>query len=193
MRKFDIECELSLGWSHSGMVTAKGKSYVELTDEEVDVLVNLIREKGTTDVEKLDLREKHPTLYDKLDEAYYKMTYKAEELHWLIEGIRYFEYDEEKVIKYCEENCGYEFVPEIPGNTSLHFDDILFKAIKENKHFKSQDFSKWLPNYLRSINSEEACDFMYSHLNASVDMDDDVNYVVEIPQAIIAMSNDRDE
>lgn len=29
MRKFDIECEHSQGWSHSGFVTAKGKSYVE--------------------------------------------------------------------------------------------------------------------------------------------------------------------
>lgn len=119
------------------------------------------------------------------------MTYKVEELHWLIAGIRYFVYDEEKVIKYCEDNCGYEFVPKIPGNTSQDFDDMLFKVCKENKDLKSQDFNKWLSNYLRSINSEEACNFMYSHLNASVDMDDDVNYVVEIPQAIIDMSNDR--
>ena len=47
MAKFDIECEQSLGWAHSGEVTAKGKSGVDLTDEEVNVLVNLIREKGT--------------------------------------------------------------------------------------------------------------------------------------------------
>ena len=47
-----------------------------------------------------------------------------------------------------------------------------------------RDFSNWLLDYLKSINVEEACDFMYSHLNAYVDMDD-VNYVVSIPQAII--------
>ena len=88
MAKFEIEYEQSLGLSHSGEVTAKGKSFVELTDEEVEVLVSLIREKGTTDVEILELREKHPALYDKLDEAYHKMAYKAEELHWLITSLR---------------------------------------------------------------------------------------------------------
>ena len=79
MAKYEIECEQSLGWSHSGEEIAKGKGFVELTDEEVEVLVNLIREKGTTDVEMLELKEKHPTIYDKLDEGYHKMAYKAEE------------------------------------------------------------------------------------------------------------------
>ena len=34
MTKFEIECEQSLGWSHSGEVTTNGKSNVELTDED---------------------------------------------------------------------------------------------------------------------------------------------------------------
>ena len=55
MAEFEIECEKSLGWSHSGEVIIKCKSTVDLTDEEVKVLVNLIREKGTADVEKLEL------------------------------------------------------------------------------------------------------------------------------------------
>lgn len=194
--KFEIECEQSLGWSHSGEVTAKGKSFVELTDEEVTVLVNLIREKRTTDVEMLELREKHPALYDKLDKAYYKMAYKAEELHWLIEGLEYdeFEYDDEKVIKYCEENCGYEFVPKIddaPDTISPEYIAALLEMYKEDMNKKRWDFRNWLPNYLRSINLEEACDFMYNHLNASIEMDD-VDYVVGIPQAIIDMAKVND-
>ena len=32
-----------------------------------------------------------------IDKAFHKMADKAEELHWPIASIRYFEYDEEKV------------------------------------------------------------------------------------------------
>lgn len=46
-----------------------------------------------------------------------------------------------------------------------------------------QFFSNWLPDNLRSIDIEEACDFIHSHLNPTLEMDD-VNYVVGIPQAI---------
>lgn len=193
MAKFEIECEQSLGWSHYGEETAKGKSTVELTDEEVNVLVNLIREKGTTVVKKLNLRKKYPAIYDKLDEAYHNLAFKAEELYWLIDGFGngYYEYDEEEVIKYCEENCGYEFVPKldfVPDNVSPEFIASMLEGLKEDMDWKRGDFCKWLPDYLRSINIEEACDFMYSHLNAEIEMDDDVNYVVGIPKAIIDMA-----
>lgn len=193
MAEFEIEYEQSLGWSHSGEVTIKCKSTVDLTDEEVKVLVNLIREKGTADVEKLELMKIHPALYEKLDEAYYYMVYKAEEFHWLMHGLEsgYFEYDVDKVMQFCEENCGYEFVPTIdnvPDYIGSDFIAALLEVRKENMDFKRQDFCKWLPNYLHSIDIEEACDFINSHLNPTLEMDDDVDYVVGIPQAIIEMA-----
>lgn len=192
MAKFEIECEQSLGWSHSGEVTTKGKSTVELSDEEVKMLVNLIREKGTADVKKLKLRKIHPALYKKLDEAYHNMAYKAEEFHWLMHGLEsgYFDYDLDKVMQFCEENCGYEFVPtvdNVPDNIGSDFIAAILEMRKEDMDFKMEDFSKWLPDYLRSIDIEEACDFINSHLNPTLEMDD-VNYVVGIPQAIIEMA-----
>lgn len=196
MAKFEIECEQSLRWSHYGEETAKGKGTVELTDEEVNVLVNLIREKGTANVKKLKLKKMHPAIYEKLDEAYHNLAYKTEELYWLIDGFGngYYEYDDAEVIEYCEENCGYEFVPKIdnvPDNVSSEFIATLLKLRKEDLDYKREDFCKWLPNYLRSIDIEEACDFMYSHLNAEIEMDDDVDYVVGIPQAIIDMAKNN--
>ena len=189
MALYSIESEQFLGMSHSGAVTVNGESTVELSDEEVDILVKLIKEKNTSDVEKLDLKNLHPAIYEKLDKAYHKLAYKTEEFHWLINGFENgcYEYDDEKVIKYCEENCGYEFVPKIenvPDNISPDFIAALIEIRKESMEWKMRDFSNWLLDYLKSINVEEACDFMYSHLNAYVDMDD-VNYVVSIPQAII--------
>lgn len=198
MANFEIECEVSLGLSHYGEVTENGKGSVELTDEETEVLINLIREKKTTDVNVMGLKESHPAIYEKLDKAYHKLAYKTEELHWLINGFEngYFEYDLDEVMKYCEEHCGYEFVLKkdiLPDNVSPEFIATFLEVFKDNADFKRQDFCKWLPDYLSGINIEEACDFMYSHLNAEVDMDDDVNYVVGIPPAIIDMSNGRGE
>jgi hypothetical protein len=97
--------------SHHGAVTVNGESAVELSDEEVDILVKLIQEKNSTDVGDLDLVTLHPDIYKKLDEAYSDMAYRAEEIHWLWEGYNngYFEYDSEKLMDYCEKELGFEF------------------------------------------------------------------------------------
>jgi hypothetical protein len=59
MAEYKIECEQFLGFSHSGSVTTSGESTIELSDEEVATLVQLIREKGTTDVGELGLETSH--------------------------------------------------------------------------------------------------------------------------------------
>ena len=69
MAEYKIECEQFLGISHSGGVYTNGESTVELTDEEVTTLLQLIRQKGTTDVDKIDLETTHPQLYAKLDKG----------------------------------------------------------------------------------------------------------------------------
>ena len=87
MALYSIESEQCLGMAHfGGAVTVNGESAVELSDEEVDILVQLIKEKDTTDVDELDIATSHPSLYEKLDNAYREMAYDAEELHWLWEG-----------------------------------------------------------------------------------------------------------
>ena len=53
MALYSIESEQCLGMSHSGAVTVNGESAVELSDEEVDILVKLIKEKDSTDVKEL--------------------------------------------------------------------------------------------------------------------------------------------
>ena len=71
MALYSIESEQCLGMSHSGAVTVNGESAVELSDEEVDILVKLIKEKDSTDVKDLDLKHLHPDIYEKLDDDYY--------------------------------------------------------------------------------------------------------------------------
>ena len=190
MALYSIESEQCLGMSHSGAVTVNGESAVELSDEEVDILVKLIKENDTTDVEELDLENLHPTIYNKLDDAYRDMAYDAEEMHWLWEGYNngYFEYDIDELMEYCEKELGfsYEFKPE------EYFDEDDLEYYKEYpesyedeiEEAKNDAFSEWLDDYVNGLGDDEARDFFYNHMNADLDMDN-VEYTVGIPQAII--------
>ena len=81
--KIDIENGICLGISHSGAVMTEETGILELDDNEVSLLINIIKEKKNCDVDELEIEESHPDLYEKRRQAYYDMAYKAEELHWL--------------------------------------------------------------------------------------------------------------
>lgn len=86
MALYSIENDTCLGISHSGAVNVESEGYVELSDEEVAKIVELIRKEGTSDIKELRLEEIYPDIYKELDDAYYKIVYSAEEMHWLWEG-----------------------------------------------------------------------------------------------------------
>lgn len=190
MALYSIESEQFLGISHSGAVTVNGESAVELSDEEVDILVKLIRENDTTDVEELGIEESHPQLYEKLDDAYRSMAYDAEELHWLWEGYEssYFEYDADQLMDYCEKNLGFsfDFKPE------EFFDEDELEDYKEDPETfedqideaKSDAFYEWLDDYVHSLSDDDVKDFFYQRMNADLELDN-VSYTVEIPAGVV--------
>ena len=191
MALYSIESEQCLGMSHSGAVTVNGESAVELSDEEADILVKLIKEKDSTDVEELDLKNLHPDIFDKLDKAYYKMAYDAEEMHWLWEGYEngYFEYDIDELMEYCEKNLDYTFEFDPEEYFDSEYDIEEYKEDPESYEdevydAKCQDFQEWLSDYVSGLSDDEARDFFYNHMDADLNLDD-VDYTVEIPQAII--------
>ena len=51
MALFEIDVECFLGISHCGCVTVENHGTVDLSDEDVNLLVALIRDKGTDNVE----------------------------------------------------------------------------------------------------------------------------------------------
>ena len=69
MGTYDFDCSSFLGMSHCGSVTADGTGSVELTDDEVAALVALMKEKDSSDVEEIGLKEALPEIYEKLDAA----------------------------------------------------------------------------------------------------------------------------
>lgn len=181
---FSIETDKCLGMSHTGAVTIEGESTVELTDDEVNTLVQLIREKHTTDVNELKLRDSHPALYEKLFDAYYQMAYDAEEEHWLWVGFSngYFDYSIDEVKAYCKEHCGYVF----ERDEEDYYDGDVFD---EDRYEEDEDeyFNSWLEDYVYGLSWPEARNFFYDHLHADLDLDD-IEFTVEIPAGIIALT-----
>lgn len=175
MAQYDIQSESCLGMSHSGAVYADGEGTIELSDDEVKTLVDLIREKKSTNVKDLGLEENHPELFKKLDEAYYDVAYTAEEMHWLWEGYynNYYEYEEDELMDYCEKSCGFKF-----------------EGDNDDEYARSQAFNEWLDDYLTGLSDEDARRFFYDHMGVSMDMSD-VEYTVGIPAAIIKMAEEK--
>lgn len=188
MAEYKIECEQCLGISHSGAVYTNGESTVELSDEEVATLVQLIREKDTTDVEQLGLKTSHPDLYKKLDDAYGDMARHAEYMHWLWEGYEngYYEYDEDELMAYCERECGFSF--EYDEDEYLDDDEQLDE--EQMGYAKSDAFRSWLDDYVRSLSDDDAADFFNEHMDAGVEVDD-VEYTVAIPDDIIQKAKEQ--
>lgn len=185
MAFYRIENELDLGMSHSGAVVIDGESTVELTDEDVEILVNLIREKHSINVRKLGINAMYPELYEKLDDAYRQLAYDTEATHWLWHGYYngYYRYDSYDLKCYCKANCGFHF--EYDESDFVDDDDIFDDELFENAEDKA--FEDWLDDYVHSLSDKEARDFFYSHMNAELDLDY-VDYTVEIPEEIIKMA-----
>lgn len=190
MALYSIESEQHLGTPHSGTATDKGDRAVELSDEEVDILVKLIKEKGTTDVEELDLENLYPDIYENLRDAYRDMAHDAKEMELLWKGFYsgFFDCDFYELMDYCEKNLGFYFFL----NPKDYFSDEELAYFKENPESyeeivdeaKSEAFGDWLIDYVFDLPDDEAREFFYEHMDAKLNMDD-VEYTVGIPQTII--------
>jgi hypothetical protein len=187
MGTYDFDCSSFLGMSHYGSVTADGTGTVELTDEEVAALVALMKEKDSSDVEEIGLKEALPEIYEKLDAAFHEAAFNAEKDHWLWEGYHngYYEYDSYELMEYCEANCGFTY--EFDEEEYLDEDGELDEdAIDEAK---LEAFEEWLDDYLIGLDKEECHRFFEEQMHAELDCDEmGCEYEIEIPQAIIDMA-----
>ena len=188
MALYSIENDTCLGISHSGAVNVESEGYVELSDEEVAKIVELIRKEGTSDIKELRLEEIYPDIYKELDDAYYKIAYSAEEMHWLWEGYYdgYYEYDDEELIAYCAENCGFNFEyneEDYIKEGELDEDTLYYDKIDA--------FKEWLDDYVNGLDDKDVKDFFYNHMKADLNPDD-IAYEVAIPEEIIEMAEKKD-
>lgn len=186
MPTINILTENSLGFSHSGEVIAYGEGVIELTDEQVQQLVSLIRENnGETDVKKLQLEEKFPEIYEILEEAFREVARNAEYNHWVIEGYEngWYDVDTEEMITKCEEKYGFKFEYDTEdyldddGNID---EDMLYDA-------KADAFFEWVEEHRIGLSEDDEVAFLSDVFGLEPDVDD-VYYEVEIPADIVKMA-----
>lgn len=189
MPKFEIDVDICLGFSHCGGVYNDGYGEVELTDEEVEHLVNLMKEKDTSEVEELDLETSLPEIYKKLDEAYGAIANKAEEEHWLDEGYYHLEchnYDDVDMIAFLKEKDAWNFEydeEEFKDESGELDEEALFDAECEYLHQEALD------DYLGGLQGEERYDFLRNKVGIDVDMSFAVSdYEIEIPSEIVSLA-----
>lgn len=187
MANFDFNCTSYLGFSHCGSITAEGYGSINLSDEEVATLINLINEKGTTNVEKLDLKTISPDLFQKLDEAYHQAAQEATINHWYMEGFYEgcYEYDTEELMDFCTENHGFIF--EYNEDDYLDDDGELDEDTLYDDKYDA--FTEWLASFVESLDQPERIKFLIEHLNAEVDLTDlELDYTVEIPRGVVELA-----
>lgn len=184
MAQFDFCSTSFLGISHCGTVTAEGYGTIELSDEEVAILVNLIKEKGTTDVSELELEKVHPELFNKLDEAYREAALSATIDHWYMEGFNdgCYEYDIYELMEYCKVH--HDFVFEYDEEDYLDEDGEIDEDVLCDDEMNA--FTEWLEDLIYSMGSPDRIRFMTEHMNADIDMSEiELDYCVEIPGGVL--------
>lgn len=204
MPTFSIETETILGISHSGEIVAEGEGTVELTDEEVQQLIELIRENGgETDVEKLELEEKYPEIYETLDEAYREAASEAAFRHWMIEGYECNYFDEPDDFMEAVEAAGlFKFEPSAEQIEQQFREDY---GLEDGDEIDPDDLEDYLEDakcdafydcvneYYNSLDEDGRVAFIERfYADALNDWDSsNVDYEVDIPPAIIEMAEDE--
>ena len=194
-KTFKISIENSLGFSHYGEVVAYGNGEVEFTDEEVQQLVDLIRENGgETDVDKLHLEECLPDIYDYLDETYRDLAWRTVYNHWVVEGYEngYYE-DTEDAIEKAEAEYGFVF----------EFDEAAYRS--ENEYDEDEEidedeledaasearenaFFEWVEARRSTLEPDQEASFLSDLFGLEPEIVDGVEYTVEIPEEIVKMA-----
>lgn len=199
MPTFNIYNEHSLGFTHYGEVRVEGQGTVELTDEEVQKLVDLICENnGCTDIKELKLEERYPDIYETLREAHHDVAYRAEYNHWVIEGYEngYYEIDDEDPIEKCEREYGFQYTFDLEKYVEEHgYDPEEVKSIEDIDEYELEDdklnaFDNWVEEYRKTLNEDEDADFLAYVFEINVEVDN-VDYEVEIPNEIVRMAEEK--
>ena len=186
--KITIDEDLCLGYSHCGSVCANAYGEFEMADADVETLVALIREKGTTDINELGIEQSHPTIYDLLEKEIYKIYQIAVTAHFIREEINdYFEYDD-GVIDYCIQKYGFD--PDEECEDEDYGDEEYEDEEEEYEAKLHSRFVNWISFYAETLSDKELVDFNSDTVNIAVDFYAD-EFALEIPRQIIDLAGVR--
>jgi len=201
MPLFNIFTETPPGVTLSREVYVSGDDYVELSDTEVQQLVNLIRENnGATDVDELELEKRFPEIYEKLDDVCRDIAHRAAYYEMVIDGYEngWYDVDMEDAISKCEEKYGFKCVFDLDKIIEDYYDgeadDInSIEDIDEDTLYdvKMEAFEDWIGKYRKTLkDEEEEASFLEDVFELEPEVDN-VDYEVVIPADIIKMSKEH--
>ena len=154
-----------------------GESVLELTDEEVNTLVELIKTHGgETDIESLELEEKYPRIYDAFHEAFIQPVAYDGSLQWAIDGYRYSYFDipgDESIMDEIEAEGFFKFEYDeedyLDEEGNLLEDDLMedkcvawreyFDELPREKQFEFLD--RFYKDYIYDYDTQELTGDMY--------------------------------
>ena len=188
---FSIDEDVCMGVSHVGGITEPGEGYVELTDEEVNKLVTLMKSKNSHDVKELELKTLYPEIFEKLDSAYYEMAANAEEEHWLNWGY----YNSE-----CHNFEPADMIEFLISKGTWHFEQDEEDFLDENGEPDEDAFIEAqneymyeaMDEYYCSVSGDESKDFLRNIVGIDVDLSF-IEYEVKIPEEIIDMAFEEND
>lgn len=191
MALFEIDVECFLGISHCGCVTVENHGTVDLSDEDVNLLVALIREKGTDNVAELSLIDSFPDIYEKLYDAYSKIADEAVNDNWYWEGYYSgdIEYDMDELMDFCKMEYDFEF--------NCNEDDFMDEAGEIDGDailFAERNaFSEWLEPFLKSLSYEERASIFEEYMNMELCEygAEEGSYEIKIPREIVELANTK--
>ena len=185
MAQYDIHFNYDLPYAYCG---SDNVASVELSDEEVASLVSLIRQHGgSTDIEVLDLEDKFPEIYEKLDYACLDQASEMAFEGWAVDGYedRLFDRPVDLMDK-CEAAGLFHYEPDMDEVTDDNGEidpDLLADD-------KDDCFDEWLDEYFYSLDWNGQVAFLMRFYEEALDDYSglDFTYSVEIPDAIVKMA-----
>ncbi|MBO7561936.1 MAG: hypothetical protein J6T04_03500 [Bacteroidales bacterium] len=164
---------------------------VELSDEEVQSLLELIKEKGSTDPETLNLEEELPEVFEKLDDACRSAAHHAAYMNWAIDLFENNDFDDpEDLIERCEADGLFKFEPEDIDDFKDEDGNIDEYMLEDAKN---EEFDDWLNNYFESLDDQGKLKFLEKYYTEELfNLNDgamDYTYEVELPDEIMELAS----
>ena len=178
--------------------TYNGICQVELSDDEVQQLIAHMQEYNTSNVDKLELEDNLPGVYEKICEACDDVAMDIVEKDWLDTSIWHLgdsDYDEEDLISHCQWKYG---CPNFDDEDDDELDDEIDdeedgKNDSEEKQY--QYFGDWIRDFWKTATREEQEDLLFNYMGFDKDELCEARccvreqYKPTIPQAIVEMAN----
>ena len=177
-----------------------GVCQVELSDDEVQQLIALMQEYGTSDVEELELEDNLPTVYDKISDACDEVAIDILEKDWLDSAIYYIsdcDYDEHKLISHCQWEYGCPSFDEEDDDDEEGYDEEDNESEGEDNTSEERQyegFYDWLHAFWKTATRDEQEDLLFNYMGVDEFMLCEARsyfcdkYYIAIPQAIIEMA-----